>query len=157
VTHRAYVGIGSNLGDPEANVRAGIDALARVGSVERASALYRTKPWGMRDQPDYINAVVELQTELGPRRLLEALKRLEADLGRVPSMRWGPRSIDFDILTFDDERIDEAGLRIPHPGMLQRAFVLVPLAEIDASYEPARDKLEAAELANVSRHDRRAE
>jgi 2-amino-4-hydroxy-6-hydroxymethyldihydropteridine diphosphokinase len=154
--HRAYLGIGSNLGDPEANVRSGIDGLARVGTVKRVSSFYRTKPWGVRDQPDYINAVVELQTELEPRRLLEALKRLETDLGRVPSTRWGPRSIDFDILIFDDERVEEAGLRIPHPRMLGRGFVLVPLAEINASYESARDKLDPAELASVSRHDTQA-
>jgi 2-amino-4-hydroxy-6-hydroxymethyldihydropteridine diphosphokinase len=149
VTHRAYLGIGSNLGDPGVNVRAGIGALADVGSVVAQSSLYRTKPWGVGDQPDYINAVVYLETALKPRVLLLELKKQEVLLGRVTSARWAPRIIDFDILTYDDVRIDDGALRIPHPQMLLRAFVLVPLAEIDESYVAARDALDPNELATV--------
>ncbi|HEY8320915.1 MAG TPA: 2-amino-4-hydroxy-6-hydroxymethyldihydropteridine diphosphokinase [Candidatus Baltobacteraceae bacterium] len=144
--HRAYVGIGSNLGDPEANVRGAIAALGELGAVERTSSLYRTKAWGKTDQPDFVNAVALLETGLNPRSLLIALKAIEAELGRVPSERWGPRAIDLDILTFDDLQIEEEGLAIPHPSMNERAFVLVPLAEIDPSFAPLRDALPVGEI-----------
>ena len=146
--HRAYIGIGSNLGDAVANVGNAIAALGDLGAVDRASSLYRTKPWGKADQPDFVNAVVLLDTALDPRGLLAALKALEVRLGRVPSERWGPRSIDLDILTFDDLHLEEEGLTIPHAGLLERAFVLVPLAEIDASFVGARGALSEDELAS---------
>jgi 2-amino-4-hydroxy-6-hydroxymethyldihydropteridine diphosphokinase len=146
VIHRAYVGVGSNLGDPEANVRDAIAALGELGAVERTSSLYRTKAWGKTDQPDFVNAVALLETGLNPRSLLIALKAIEAELGRVPSERWGPRAIDLDILTFDDLQIEEEGLAIPHPSMNERAFVLVPLAEIDPSFAPLRDALPVGEI-----------
>ena len=107
--HRAYIGIGSNVGDPQANVRAAIEALASIGKIARASSLYRTKPWGIVDQPDYINAVVLLKTTLPPRALLSSLKSIEVDLGRTPGERWGPRIIDLDILTYDKLTIAEDG------------------------------------------------
>ena len=96
--HRAFIGIGSNLDDPQTNVRAAIAALASIGKIARASSLYRTKPWGVTEQPDFINAVVLLKTSLPPRMLLSALKSIEGDLGRTPGERWGPRIIDLDIL-----------------------------------------------------------
>lgn len=145
MTHRAYIAIGSNLGDAEANVRDAIAALGELGAVERMSSLYRTKAWGKTDQPDFINAVALIETGLNPRSLLIALKAIEVDLGRVPSERWGPRAIDLDILTFDDLRVEEEGLTIPHPSMNERAFVLVPLAEIDPSFAVLRDALPAGE------------
>lgn len=144
--HRAYVGIGSNLGDPEANVRDAIAALGELGAVERTSSLYRTKAWGKTDQPDFVNAVALLETGMSPRALLTALKAIETSLGRVPSERWGPRAIDLDILTFDDLRIEEEGLSIPHPRMAERAFVLVPLAEIDGSFATMRDRLPVEDI-----------
>ncbi len=157
MTHRAYLGIGSNLGDRVANVRGGVAALARVGAVQCVSSLYRTKPWGVRDQPDYVNAVVALQTKLEPEALLVALKQLETDLGRIPSPRWGPRVIDFDILTYDDVSLSGEGLTIPHPRMLRRAFVLVPLCEIDPLYEAARDALGSDERGTVTAIERASE
>jgi len=146
VIHRAYIGIGANLGDAEKNVRDAIAALGELGAVERMSSLYRTKPWGKTDQPDFVNAVALIETGLNPRSLLIALKAIELDLGRVPSEHWGPRAIDLDILTFDDLRVEEEGLTIPHASMNERAFVLVPLAEIDPSFAPLRDALPAGEV-----------
>ncbi len=146
----AYVGIGSNQGDATGNVEAAIVRLGALGTVERRSRLYRTKPWGVTDQPDFVNAVAALETELEARALLDALKSIEAELGRVATYRWGPRAIDLDILTYGAVRIDEPGLAVPHPRLSERAFVLVPLAEIDASYAPLRDALPASELASVA-------
>ena len=147
MTHRVYVGIGSNLGDAEANVRDAIAGLGELGAGERMSSLYRTKAWGKTDQPDFINAVALIETGLNPRSLLIALKAIEVELGRVPSERWGPRAIDLDILTFDDLRFEEEGLTIPHASMNERAFVLVPLAEIDPSFAVLRDTLPVEDVA----------
>ncbi len=117
----------------------------------RASSLYRSKPWGMRDQPDFINAAALLLTDLDARALLGELKRLEGELGRTPGRRWGPRAIDLDILAYDDLRIDDPDLVIPHPHLHDRAFALVPLAEIDASYERALEALSPQARAEVER------
>ncbi|HEX5274222.1 MAG TPA: 2-amino-4-hydroxy-6-hydroxymethyldihydropteridine diphosphokinase [Candidatus Rubrimentiphilum sp.] len=146
---RAGIGLGSNLGDPAANVRAAIDALSEVGTITSRSQLYRTKPWGRTDQPDFCNAAAIVETRLGPRELLEQLKALEVRLGRTPSERWGPRAIDFDILFYDDVSLNEPGLQLPHPRLLERAFVLVPLAEIDERFAAAAEALPPAERASV--------
>ncbi|MBV8152986.1 MAG: 2-amino-4-hydroxy-6-hydroxymethyldihydropteridine diphosphokinase [Candidatus Eremiobacteraeota bacterium] len=147
---RAYVGLGSNLGDPAGNVERGFTELARLATIVRRSSLYRTAPWGKTDQPEFVNAVALLETDLTPRALLKALKDAEQRLGRENGERWGPRTIDLDLLTFGDSVIDEPGLRVPHPYLAARAFVLVPLAEIDSAYAPARDALAAEERAGVS-------
>lgn len=146
---RAGIGLGSNLGDPAANVRAAIEKLSEVGTVAARSRLYRTKPWGRTDQPDFCNAAAIVETQLPPRELLERLKTLEQTLGRTPSERWGPRAIDFDILFYDGVLIDEPGLQLPHPRLLERAFVLVPLAEIDDRFAAAAEALPPAERASV--------
>jgi 2-amino-4-hydroxy-6-hydroxymethyldihydropteridine diphosphokinase len=129
---RAYVGLGSNLAQPREQIRGALEAIGALSStrVVTQSSLYRSAPMGPADQPDYLNAVVAIDTGLGPRGLLEALQRVERAQGRVRSVRWGPRTIDLDILLYGDRVIDEPGLRVPHPGMPQRAFVLVPLLEI---------------------------
>ena len=145
----AGIGIGSNLGDAGANVRAAIGALAELGTVQACSRLYRTKAWGRTNQPDFCNAAAILETGLAPRDLLAALKELERKLGRVPSERWGPRAIDLDILYYDELRVDEPGLQIPHPRLLERAFALVPLAEIDERYAADAANLPPAERASV--------
>ncbi len=147
--HRAYVAIGSNLGDRLANLDFAMDAVAALGAVARRSSLYRTAPWGNRRQPWFLNAVVLLETELGARPLLERLHAIERAAGRVRRERWGPRTLDLDLLLYDEERIDEPGLRVPHAGLHERAFVLVPLAEVDARFAPMRDALDASELAGV--------
>ena len=146
---RAGIGVGSNLGDPAANVRAGIDALAEAGTIVARSRLYRTKPWGRTGQPDFFNAAAIVETDLSPRELLNRMKDLERRLGRTQTERWGPRVIDFDILFYDELRVDEPGLQIPHPRLQERAFALVPLAEIDERYAADAAKLPAAERASV--------
>ena len=148
---RAYIGVGSNLDEPVRQVRSAIDALRAVGEVVAVSSLYRTAPWGKTDQPEFVNAVVALDTKLRPRPLLHALKWLESELGRAEEgERWGPRRIDFDILMFGDEEIDDGDLVIPHPRLHERAFALVPLAEIASQYATMRDALSEGELAGVS-------
>ncbi len=147
----ARIGLGSNLGDASANVRAGIAALARLGHVTAQSSLYRGPPWGASGQPDFVNAAALLETTLFPRALLAALKGLELELGRVSSYRWGPRHIDLDILAYDDAAVHEPGLIVPHERLFERAFALVPLAEIDPAFKGARDALPADELAALIR------
>lgn len=127
---RAYVGLGSNLGDREGNLRRAARALARLGEGLRLSGLYETQPVGLEDQPWFLNAVACLETELPPRQLLERLKGLERELGRRAGPRFGPRVVDLDLLLYGQEVIREQGLEIPHPRLHERRFVLAPLAEL---------------------------
>lgn len=129
----AWVGIGSNLSDPELQVRRALSELAGLPRTRLAacSALYRTAPVGPQDQPDFVNAVVRLETALDPVALLAALQGVERLHGRVrDGTRWGPRTLDLDILLYGGERIALPGLTIPHPEIASRAFVLVPLADV---------------------------
>jgi 2-amino-4-hydroxy-6-hydroxymethyldihydropteridine diphosphokinase len=131
---RVYVGIGANLGDRQAMIVRAVEALAaRPGvAVLRRSTLRETEPWGMVDQPRFLNGAVELETELEPRDLLAVLLDIERELGRTrDGARWGPRSIDLDVLVYGDVVIDEPGLVVPHPRLAQRRFALEPLAELD--------------------------
>jgi 2-amino-4-hydroxy-6-hydroxymethyldihydropteridine diphosphokinase len=148
-SQRAYVGLGTNLGDRAENLAAAFAGLGGAGRVRRRSAIYRTRPWGRTDQPDFYNAVVEIETTMTPRELLDALQRVEQRLGRAPGERWGPRAIDLDILTYDDRIVDREDLQIPHPLIAKRAFVLVPLAELDIRFAAWRDALGASEIASV--------
>ena len=145
----AAIGIGSNAGDPEANVRDAFERLGEAGTVLARSALYRTAPWGVTGQPDFVNAAALVDTALDPHGLLAALKRIETDAGRVTTYRWGPRVLDFDILAYDGVRLDGPELTIPHARLRERAFALVPLAEIDARYAGLRDALPPGERAGV--------
>ena len=147
----ARIGLGANLGDPIETIRTAIAALSRCGTVVQASSFYRTKAWGVTDQPDFVNAAIALETDLTPRELLVDLKGIEAELGREPGARWGPRIIDLDILTYDDAVMNEPELTIPHPHLHERAFALVPLAEIDPSFEPALASLPESERESVHR------
>ncbi|MBS0569592.1 MAG: 2-amino-4-hydroxy-6-hydroxymethyldihydropteridine diphosphokinase [Proteobacteria bacterium] len=129
----AYIGLGSNLADPRAQVEAGLRALARLPRTHLLahSRLYRSAPWGRVDQPEFVNAVAQLETGLEPRALLARLLDVERAAGRERGgVRWGPRVLDLDILLLGNLRIDESGLHVPHPHLHERAFVLVPLAEI---------------------------
>ena len=128
----AYIGIGSNLDDPVRQVRAAFDELDRLPHTRlvRKSSLYRTAPVGHADQPDFINAVAQLETGLPAERLLAELQELEARHGRARSFPNAPRTLDLDILIFGKIKLDTPGLRIPHPRMHERAFVLQPLMEI---------------------------
>lgn len=154
MTHRAYVGIGTNLGDRERNVERALEALGNAGSVRAVSSFYRSTPWGKIDQPWFLNAVAELSTSQSPRELLTALLSIERRLGRTPAERWGPRIIDLDLLLYDDLTIDEEDLRVPHPRLRERAFVLVPLAELDERFAAWRDALDASERAGVVNYAR---
>lgn len=128
----AYLGLGSNLGDRLANLQRAVDLLVAQPDVEviRSSRVYETSPVGPA-QPDYLNAVVEVVTVRPPRGLLGACREVERALGRVRGERWGPRTIDVDVLTYGTEVIGEPDLTVPHPRMHERGFVLAPLAELD--------------------------
>lgn len=127
-----YLSLGGNLGDPAKSMGSALRMLDEDAGnrVSKVSSLYRTPPWGKLDQPDFLNAAAELVTTLSPRTLLELCLDAERRLKRVREERWGPRLIDIDILTYGEQVIHEAGLEVPHPRMLERAFVLAPLAEI---------------------------
>lgn len=131
---RAYLGLGSNLGDRGAHLQFGLDGLAaRAGRVVAISPVYETDPVGGPPQPQYLNAVVAVDTTLSPRDLLGVAKALESEAGREPpgpENRWGPRPLDIDVLIVGDERVDEPDLVVPHPRIHQRAFVLAPLADV---------------------------
>jgi 2-amino-4-hydroxy-6-hydroxymethyldihydropteridine diphosphokinase len=146
----AAIGLGANLGDPAATIELAFERLAALGQVVARSRLYRSEPWGIRDQPAFVNAAALLDTALEPRALLCELQAMEQALGRVPGPRWGPRALDLDILTYGERRIDEPGLVVPHPRLLERAFALVPLAEIDPSYAAAAERLDPAARAEVT-------
>lgn len=126
----AYLGLGTNLGDREENLRRANEAIAAKMDVRKQSSLYETAAWGYTDQPDFLNQVVQVETDLSPLRLLNFLKKTELELGRVANFRYGPRQIDLDILFFDDLVRNTSRLQIPHPRLAERAFVLVPLNEI---------------------------
>jgi 2-amino-4-hydroxy-6-hydroxymethyldihydropteridine diphosphokinase len=124
----AYVGLGSNLGDREGMILA---AAERLGP-RRLSPILETDPWGYAAQPRFLNAVAELETDLTPRQLLDRLLEIESELGRVrDGARYGPRTIDLDLLLYGDEVIDEPGLAVPHPRLAERLFVLEPLLGLD--------------------------
>ena len=133
---RAFIGLGANLGDRLANLQRAVDLLGRTEGVRvlRSSRVYETDPVGGPPQPDYLNAVIEVETDLDPAGLLGACLAVEERMGRFRSARWGPRAIDLDVLTFGrkEVRLERPDLTVPHPLMHERAFVLVPLLELDA-------------------------
>jgi 2-amino-4-hydroxy-6-hydroxymethyldihydropteridine diphosphokinase len=147
----ARIGIGSNVGDAAANVRAAFARLGELGTVTARSSLYRTQAWGVRDQPDFFNAAALLETALEPHDLLRGLKRIEAEMGRVATFRWGPRVIDLDILAYGDLVLDDEQLTIPHARLRERAFALAPLSEIDAAFGPDYAALDPAARAQAVR------
>lgn len=143
---RAWIALGSNLDDPPARLESALAAIDGLPRTRRAltSPFYRTAPVGVTGQPDFCNAVTAVDTGLAPLALLEALQAIEAAHGRRRARRWGPRPLDLDILLYGDRRIDEPRLRVPHPRLHERAFVLVPLAAVapDAAV-PGRGRVAA--------------
>jgi 2-amino-4-hydroxy-6-hydroxymethyldihydropteridine diphosphokinase len=129
---RTALGLGSNLGDRQAQITLALDALAMHPHIDilAVSALYQTPPWGKTDQPAFFNAAALVETDLAPRTLLETVLGIERSLGRLRNELWGPRTIDLDILLYGDQTVDEPGLTIPHPRIQERAFVIRPLADI---------------------------
>lgn len=130
--HYSYLSLGSNVGDRLAHLREAVRLLRESPaiSVVRVSGVYETEPLGVRDQPWFLNAVVELTSDLQPLELLAEVKRIEGAVGRTPTFRWGPREIDLDILLYDDVDLAGEKLTIPHPRLTERLFVLLPLREL---------------------------
>jgi len=130
---RAWIGLGSNLGDPVATLRSALQALARLPQTQliHHSHLYRSAAWGLAAQPDFVNGVALIETSLPARAVLDAMLDLERSFGRVRRERWGPRVLDLDLLLYGQWIIDEAGLHVPHPHLHERAFALVPMLEVD--------------------------
>ncbi len=131
--HSIYLGLGTNLGDRLGNLRQALSSLAPDIIVKEVSPVYETEPVGITDQPRFLNLAVRAETPLPPEEILHRIKQIEKDLGRAESIKNGPRFIDMDILLYDDAVVDSPALTIPHPRMHERAFVLVPLADIAPS------------------------
>lgn len=129
-----YLALGTNLGEREVNLQKAIDALTPKVRLVRKSSIYATPPWGYADQPEFLNQVIEVDTPLRPLPLLHLLKSIEAEMGREETFRYGPRLIDLDILFYGQEIVEGELLTIPHPRLQERAFVLVPLAEIAPNF-----------------------
>ena len=130
MSHRVYIALGTNIGDRTENLRRARQALVEFMQLTASSPVYETPPWGIVDQPAFLNQVVTGQCELAPEVLMRQLKKLEGELGRVPGVRNGPRVIDLDLLFYDDLQLEQPALTIPHPRMEGRAFVLKPLADL---------------------------
>jgi GTP cyclohydrolase-4 len=126
----AYLGLGSNLGDRKQNLVQALELLSKHAVVEQVSSVYETEPVGYQPQPLFLNAVFRISTELNPKQLLHLAKKIEAELGRKPGFPNAPRPIDIDMLLYNDEVLSNKELTVPHPRLAERAFVLVPLAEI---------------------------
>lgn len=154
---RVFLSLGGNLGDPAQAMGAALRLIDAGSETEviAVSSLYRTPPWGKLDQPDFLNIAAEVATNLEPRAFLDLCLDAEHRLKRERRERWGPRLIDIDILMFGDRRISEPGLDVPHPRMTERAFVLVPLAEIAgdlvAGGQPLADHLKAVDISGIER------
>lgn len=144
--HVVYLGLGGNLGNREENLKQALQNLNRFGKVEEVSSCFETEPVGYVDQPDFLNLVCRMTSELSPHELLRALKSLEEEMGRRASFRNAPRPIDVDILLFDDLVVETPELIIPHPRIHERAFVLAPLAEIAPELVHSTLKLTMREL-----------
>ena len=154
-----YLALGSNLCDRFINLQAAIAALAPAVRVLDQSPTYETPPWGLTDQPAFLNIVLKAETHLAPRALLAQLKHLESELGRQPAVRWGPRLIDMDILFYDELILAAPGLTLPHPRLHERAFVLVPLCDLAPDLvhpvlgKPVRQLLAGVDIIGVKRYE----
>ncbi len=153
-----YLSLGSNLGDRRSNLTAVHSALPPDVVIRESSSIYETEPWGYLNQPDYLNQIILAETQLSARALLAYVKGLEDMIGREPSFRYGPRLVDIDIIFYGDQIIRETDLEIPHPRYKERAFVLVPLAEISPGLiapgtdQTISDMLEGLDVSGVHRY-----
>jgi len=154
MSETVFLSLGTNLGDRVENLRAALQALLPIVDIQAVSPVFETPPWGFTEQPSFLNMVVQGNTELNPAALLSRLKSIEADLGRQPSFRYGPRLIDLDILYFGNQVFELESLSIPHPRLQERAFVLVPLAELAPGLRhPLLGKTASELLAAVDQGD----
>lgn len=155
--HTAFIALGGNLADVRTTLHAALEPLGGVGQVVRKSSLYRTAPWGKLEQPDFLNAALELRTALEPEEVLGALLEIERLFGRERGERWGPRTLDLDLLSYGGQVLETQELTLPHARMLERAFVLVPLLEIaphwnhPATGESAKDALEKLDSSGIEK------
>lgn len=143
---RVFLGVGTNLGDRQRNLQEALSALSQRLEILRESSVYQTAPWGYLDQPAFLNQVIEAQTALSSLNLLDFLKHTEKELGRQANFRYGPRLIDLDILFYGNRIIQTPRLQVPHPRLTERAFVLVPMAEIAPDFVHPQNKQTIAQL-----------
>ena len=144
--NKVFIGIGSNLGDRISYCKKAIDEISGFAKITQASSLYETDPIGKEDQPNFINCIVEISTDLSPQNLLKDLNSVEEKLGRVRHEKWGPRTIDLDIIFYNELVINDENLEIPHPRAHQRRFVLEPLSEIAPEFIHPKLNLSVSEL-----------
>lgn len=147
VANQIYLSLGSNLGHRQQNLQHAIDALGEVMAVEAISSIYVTAPWGFTEQPDFLNICIAGKTVLEPSQFLATSKLIEEQVGREPSRHWGPRLIDIDLLYYEDIVLSDGHLTVPHPGIIDRAFVLIPLSEIAPDYVDPKLNLSVSQLA----------
>ncbi|HHW60539.1 MAG TPA: 2-amino-4-hydroxy-6-hydroxymethyldihydropteridine diphosphokinase [Syntrophomonadaceae bacterium] len=131
--NKAYIALGSNVGEKEENLAQAQKHIAMIADtkITRTSSIYQTVPWGKTDQDDFLNQVIEIETEFSPLQLLSVLLNIEINMGRQRKEKWGPRIIDLDILLYGEQTVDEPELKVPHPYLCERLFVLIPLLEIN--------------------------
>ena len=141
------LGLGSNIGDRENYIRRAVDELSNNFSINKVSDIFETKAWGEEDQPDFLNACLIAETDKTPEEVLDIIKQVEDKLGRTKSYRWGPREIDIDLLLFDNQQLSSQRLTVPHPQLANRAFVLVPLAQIGGDLIDPSTTFPISELA----------
>lgn len=147
----AYLSLGANLGDRGASIQTALRKLSDLPTIKllRVSSLYETAPVGITDQPDFLNLVAAVKTSLAPQALLDVLLHIENQMGRVRTLRWGPRVIDIDLLLYDTEQIALPGLIVPHPRLRERAFVVIPLAEIAPELTLPEDEKKLADIEEI--------
>lgn len=149
MTVTTYIGLGSNLGHSKKILQNAVKELATLGNI-RVSKLYRTPPMGPQDQPDYLNAVVELCTELEPLKLLDALQRFEQSSGRVRLRHWGERTLDLDLLLYGNQHIKNERLTVPHVGLFERDFVVIPLLDLNPHFVCSDTTLNTLDIVKKS-------